>query len=311
MEEEGTEARIKEAVWTKKMIRNPLGSSVYDKETGMTIRLNHRESRLFFEDYVPQDDFGCPEVVHAEITSRCNLDCSYCYVPKVDRELGFKEWKKVIKDLSDFGAFQLTLGGGEPFLRDDVIQLANFADDCGLNVTVTTNGMFLEDFSPEELSIFRQINISYHRSAVSQGFEIAETLDRIVEADVPAGINLVLSKDYLPQLPNVTTLAKDYGALLLLLSYKPVRGDYENIVDLEKIREHAHALAKDGLTIGIDSLTCGDCEMNEKLCTISSSGEAYPCSFVRNSMGNLVSHDIQTIWKNRGEKTECPYLAPP
>ena len=286
-----------------------MGSSIYDKETGLTLRLSHQESRLFYEDYEPIDDFECPEVIHAELTSRCNLNCDYCYVPKMETELGFEEWRKIINDLSDFGAFQLTMGGGEPFIRDDVIQLANFADDCGLNVTVTTNGMLLEDFSPEELSIFRQINISYHRSALDQGFEMENALDRIVEADVPAGINLVLSRDYLPYLSHLSALAKDYGALLLLLSYKPVRGDFENAIDLKKIREYAHALAKDGLTVGIDSLTCGDCEMNEKLLTISSSGEAYPCSFVRNSMGNLISRSIEAIWRNRGGKTECPYSA--
>ena len=295
----------------KRVIRNPEGSSLYDKNTGITIRLDHDESKMFLKDYEQAKDFECPEVVHAEVTARCNLDCSYCYVPKQDRELGFEEWKKVIKDLSDFGVFQLTLGGGEPLLRKDIIQLATYADDCGLNVTVTTNGMLLDDFSKEELGIFRQINISYHRSALDRGFEMKKALDCLVEADIPAGINLVLSKDYLPHLSAVSELAREYNALLLLLSYKPVSGDYENLIDLEDIREYAHSLAEEGMTVGIDSLTCGDCEMNEKLCTISSSGEAYPCSFVRNSMGNLVSRDIQTIWKNRGEKAECPYSALP
>lgn len=295
----------------KRVICNPEGSSLYDKNTGITIRLDHDESKMFLKDYEPIDDFECMEVIHAEVTSRCNLDCSYCYVPKQDRELGFEEWKKVIKDISDFGVFQLTLGGGEPFLRKDIIQLATYADDCGLNVTVTTNGMLLDDFSKEELGIFRQINVSYHRSALTRGFKLEKALGCLEEANIQAGVNLVLSKDYLPHLSVVSELAREYNALLLLLSYKPVSGDYENLIGLEKIREYANSFAEEGMTVGIDSLTCGDCEMNEKLCTISSSGEVYPCSFVRKSMGNLMSRDIEAIWKNRAEKAGCPYSAPP
>lgn len=292
----------------RRVIRNPEGSSIYDKTTGITIRFDHNESKLFLQDYQPIEDFECPEVVHAEVTSKCNLDCSYCYVPKLDYELGFEEWKKIIKDLSDFGIFQLTFGGGEPFLRKDVIRLAKFADDCGLNVTVTTNGLLLGKIPSDELSVFRQINISYHRSALTQGFRLESVLNRLTKDDIPTGINLVLSKEYLPYLSTVSELAMQYNTLLLLLSYKPIGGDYENLIDLEKIEAYARSLVQDGMTVGIDSLTCGNCEMNEKLCTISSAGDVYPCSFVRKPMGNLLSQGIHEIWKNRGPKTECPYV---
>jgi len=130
-------------------------------------------------------DFACPEIVHAEVTARCNLNCAYCYVPKEQEELGLEAWKTIFKQLGDFGVFQLTFGGGEPFLRPDVCQLAKIADDYGLNVTVTTNGALLDSWPLEELAIFRQINISYHSQSILQGFQIEKALARLSTANIP------------------------------------------------------------------------------------------------------------------------------
>ena len=116
---------------------------------------------------------GPGEVVHVEITSRCNQDCPYCYIRKDEgeKDLDEQQLRRLLKALADWGVFQITFGGGEPFLREGVCDLARFADDNGLNVTVTTNGTLLYDrttspFTDEELSVFRQINISFHRQGV-------------------------------------------------------------------------------------------------------------------------------------------------
>ena len=290
------------------MILTPDGLVLYDKEAGMTIRMDHQEARLFFKDYQPGKDFSCPEVVHAEITTRCNLECDYCYIPKETHEMDSKEWKRIFRKLGDFGIFQLTFGGGEPFLRDDVCELARYADDCGINVTVTTNGLNIDSFSVDDLSIFRQINISFHKGALAQGFDFDKAISRLRNAEIPRGINFVLSQEYLPYLQQVKEIAKRQDAVLLLLSYKPIRGDTDNCIALDVIRDYAHKFVKENLTVGIDSLVCGDCYQNERMCVISASGEVFPCSFIRTSIGNIKITTIKDIWKKRGKKMECPYL---
>ena len=37
-------------------------------------------------------------------------------------------------------------------------------------------------------------------------------------------------------------------------------------------------------------------------------GNVFPCSFIRESMGNLLENDLKKIWHNRGEQTKCPYI---
>jgi MoaA/NifB/PqqE/SkfB family radical SAM enzyme len=289
------------------MIVHEDGVAIYDKKSGMTLRLDEEEARAMIEGPLPSEKCHCPEVVHIELTSRCNLDCPYCYVRRDDRDLSCEQWAAIIKQLADAGVFQITFGGGEPLMRKDAPRLAKLADDSGLNVTITTNGTSLNDIDIADLKVFRQINISYHDSSERTGFSIEEALGRLHEAGIPTGIHIIMRKDYLPQIPRLAALAKRYGSVLLLLSYKPVDGKVDETVPIEQIIATAAELLKSGHQVALDNLTTGQCFQKERLCVISSSGEVYPCSFVRQSLGNVARTGFLEIWRSRGAKIACPY----
>jgi MoaA/NifB/PqqE/SkfB family radical SAM enzyme len=290
-----------------RIIRTPDGISIYDSENGITLRLNHSEASSLLGISDIAEDYECPETVHLELTSRCNIDCPYCYVPRDSCELGTKKWEAIIDQLDDLGVFQLTFGGGEPFLRNDISHLARYARDRGVNVTVTTNGTLLDSVSIRDLQEFRQVNISYHEEASRNAFRIDETLRRLSGENVSTGISLIMSKQYLSQVGYIADLARETHSQLLLLTYKPVGNDSENCVEVKRIRSIAENLSKDGVSVGIDSLTNGKCLQKESFCVISSSGEVFPCSFIRQAMGNITCQSIREIWADRGKKIECPY----
>ena len=61
-----------------------------------------------------------------ELTPRCNFNCNMCYVhlkpdeiPSVGRELSAGEWISIAEELQRAGMIELTLTGGEPFVRRD------------------------------------------------------------------------------------------------------------------------------------------------------------------------------------------------
>jgi len=277
----------------------PQGLVVYDKATCTTFRFNPEETRKLGYTKLPSDT--TPEVVHLEVSDRCNLNCSYCYVEKKGEELSTEQWKKVIQDLSQNGIFQITFGGGEPFIRDDLIELARFANGKGLNVAVTTNGTLLDKFS--DLSAFRQINISYHRK-----IDIMEqALSLLRKKGVRAGINFLLSREYETFLSTAAELAKEFESELLLLMYKPVRGDWENQISAREMITIARELSK-SVPVAVDSMVLRHCYANDRFCDISSTGELFPCSFVRTSQGNVVEHDFATVWRYRNRaRVICPY----
>ncbi len=291
-----------------KTIRNPNGAALYYKKEGMTIRMNRAEAERFIDGYQAPEDFTAPETVHIEITGRCNLSCSYCYVPREAKDLDTSLLEGLFAELSEMNVFQITFGGGEPFMRKDCCRLAQKADSLGLNVTATTNGTLFFDFPLEDLRVFRQLNISWHRETLDSGFDMGAALHRLRDVGIPAAISFIVSRDYEKDLPELEKMAREHGASVLLLSYKPVHGDREQVVPLEEIRKHAMAMVKRGMKVGVDSLLSGTCHQSERLATICSNGDVHPCSFIREPLGNVKKTRFGEIWKGRREKVPCPYL---
>ncbi|HEC49903.1 MAG TPA: 4Fe-4S cluster-binding domain-containing protein, partial [Candidatus Desulfofervidus auxilii] len=68
-------------------------------------------------------------------TRRCNLKCKHCYAQAEDKdfsnELTTEEGKQLIKDLATFGCPVLLFSGGEPLIRKDVLELAEYAAQLG------------------------------------------------------------------------------------------------------------------------------------------------------------------------------------
>jgi Fe-coproporphyrin III synthase len=78
----------------------------------------------------------------ADIINVCNLHCTHCYWwlnRKESEELTVEQWKKVIDEkFKKQHVFIVTLVGGEPTLRPDVIQL--FAKEFPNRLCVVSNG---------------------------------------------------------------------------------------------------------------------------------------------------------------------------
>lgn len=82
------------------------------------------------------------------VTRRCNLACVHCYTDSHNinyaGELTTEEAKTMIRDLSKFGIPALLLSGGEPLIRKDIFDIAAFANDLGLRLTLSTNGTLID-----------------------------------------------------------------------------------------------------------------------------------------------------------------------
>lgn len=77
-------------------------------------------------------------------TSNC-LHCGFASTPFAADKLGTKETMRIIDQIYDFGATFLGIGGGEPLLRDDLLELIEYAKHVGLQVSLITNGCFIDD----------------------------------------------------------------------------------------------------------------------------------------------------------------------
>ena len=92
-----------------------------------------------------------PHVIAWNLTQRCNLACSHCYIsagpwqPRDDEITGdeFKRITDEVLELSPGAMFVLT--GGEPLVRNDLEDLARYAVDQGATAVVGTNGVGLTE----------------------------------------------------------------------------------------------------------------------------------------------------------------------
>ncbi|MGH7544305.1 MAG: radical SAM protein [Gemmatimonadota bacterium] len=87
-----------------------------------------------------------PHVVAWNLTRRCNLACSHCYIAAgswhaADTELPTDECRRIADELLSVNPRPLViLSGGEPLLRDDLEDLALHLSERGATVVVGTNG---------------------------------------------------------------------------------------------------------------------------------------------------------------------------
>lgn len=90
-----------------------------------------------------------PRSVDIEITSRCNLRCRYCYFfnnPAVEyTELSAEEWYKFFDELGALGIMNVQLGGGEPFIREDLQQIIESIVRNRMRFSAISNGTLIKD----------------------------------------------------------------------------------------------------------------------------------------------------------------------
>lgn len=89
-----------------------------------------------------------PNSIDYHITLRCNLACPHCSFYERIRcddhgpELSVEEWYRILEQLDENGVMQILITGGEPLLRDDLIDILSFViDKTNLFVVVNTNGI--------------------------------------------------------------------------------------------------------------------------------------------------------------------------
>lgn len=90
---------------------------------------------------------GMGPVVVWNSTRTCNLKCIHCYMDsdaqKYQGEMTTAEAKRFIDDLADFKVPVLLFSGGEPLIRPDFFELAEYTAKHGIRPTLSTNGTLI------------------------------------------------------------------------------------------------------------------------------------------------------------------------
>ncbi len=102
-------------------------------------------------------------VVVWNMTQRCNLKCVHCYAHAVEPSnhkdpISTDQAKVIIDDLAQFGAPVMLFSGGEPLVREDLVDLAKYATSKGMRAVISTNGTLITKAKAKEL---KEVGLSY------------------------------------------------------------------------------------------------------------------------------------------------------
>lgn len=87
-----------------------------------------------------------PLVLSISITSRCNLQCAYCYSSRDNmngKDLPVEELFGTIDAFHALGTQVVMLQGGEPLLHGDLDRIVSHVKSKGMYCAVTTNGVYV------------------------------------------------------------------------------------------------------------------------------------------------------------------------
>ena len=125
----------------------------------------------FPQYYLPYLFWNCrafvPQSLTLELTFRCNLSCVMCPLdlPRIMHDGERKDFVKerrgveltsaevhdIIDDVAAFGVQNVTLTGGEVFLRHDVLELVEHVKRTPMKLCVNTNGWYLRPEHADQL----------------------------------------------------------------------------------------------------------------------------------------------------------------
>ncbi len=165
-------------------------------------------------------------IVVWNITRRCNLRCVHCYTDSdeslADGELSTAECRKVLDDLAAFEVPAVLLSGGEPTTRPDLFDLAEYAADKGLRLTLSTNGTLIDEKAAARIKKtgFTYVGVSLDGiGAINDRFRGVEgAFDRAVRGirhckavDQRVGLRMTLTDHNIDQLPAIFDFVETEG----------------------------------------------------------------------------------------------------
>lgn len=100
-----------------------------------------------------------PLEISWHITSKCDMNCEYCFAPK-NLPDSVKCENTILKELNKYRVLRVNISGGEPFLHPRLLKVLKQLKKNGHWVSITTNGYIAGNFINKVSSFVDQIMVS-------------------------------------------------------------------------------------------------------------------------------------------------------
>lgn len=165
-----------------------------------------------------------------QLTSRCNLNCDFCFRRLNINEVSFNQIKEVIKKLAEYNTTTLVLSGGEPLLVKDIKKILKFAKKLGIRTVLQSNGILLKKRLSSFVPYINWISLSldgYNEQtnaimrSVKQFKATVEILPLIKKHDIKIKLGTIVTKKNYKNIKNIGKLIQPYVTVWKLYQFYP------------------------------------------------------------------------------------------
>ncbi|WP_092192612.1 radical SAM/SPASM domain-containing protein [Desulfomicrobium norvegicum] len=287
-----------------------------------------------------------------ELSRECNLRCIYCYAESgnpIADELSYEEILSAIDQAVELGAQKIVvLGGGEPLCYPGIFDVLNYIHAKSVEIELFTNGMLITKDAAQtfiRLGVKPVIKMNSFRPEIQDILAgqkgaftaIRNGLTLLMEAGYPTrdlalGAQTVICRHNLEELPAMWIWLREHG-IIPYFEMLTLQGRARRHPDLELNPEELQRIFE--TLADIDAQRFGNfwephpsvaafcCDRHEYSCTVSVTGDIYPCPGVDIPAGNIrqaplsdilrtspLIHDLRNIRSNiKGMCAQCDLKA--
>ncbi len=276
--------------------------------------------------------WSAPARMDLALTYRCDNNCSFCYTggPQKTEEMTTKQWKKALDILWNVGIPQVVFTGGEPAFRNDLVELAAYAENFVTGLI--TNGRQLQTLAEDlhkvsldyaQVSLESASAVIHDKMVGAEGAwkETVKGIEKSKEVGLQVVTNTTLTRENAEQFLATLRFGKELG--LIYMSCNSLicsgRGSYARRTDglteeeLKEVLAKALAIAKEiGIELQWYTPTCYKkldpmalsfgmkcCSAAQYNMTIEPYGMVIPCqSWLQEKLGNILTDSWTSIWDN-------------
>jgi len=268
---------------------------------------------------------GC---VAVEITQRCNLDCTLCYLSEHSQSVKDLPLSEVYRRLDDvvehFGTgVHVQITGGDPTLRKhkELLKIIQYAASIDLYPALFTNGIAATRPLLKQLAEAGLKDIAFHVDTTQErkGFTSErqlnslrqEYIDRARGLGLMVIFNTTIHTDNFSELPHILNFFKDNADVIGLASFnlqaETGRGEWgsrESLVNQQTVKAQIDAISGHEQSLPWDAVRVGHNECHTYMPTMVVNNRIHPVVSDARLVGKFLKDfpDLTTrTYKNRSE----------
>lgn len=259
-----------------------------------------------------------PLLLDVSITNRCERQCNFCYRKSQSHgyDMPIEDYSFLLSQAKQCGVQQIAIGGGEPTLHPNFIDILEQTVESGLIPNYSTNADYLTD----EVLIATKKYCGAMAVSIYDNIENYQaTIERISNFGIVVNLHMILRSDlisrYTAFLRNPPDWLNKVNAIIFL-NYKPADGKIElclNKTPNDILTEFFDSVANfemrgvgfDTCSVSfvsnyleVDSSLYDYCEAARKSAYINERLIVYPCSFYTAQGTNLKEKTLRDIWSS-------------